>query len=345
VRLFSASRLKRAAIAAAAILLLTLPPAPATERPHPHPAPAPRPHGGVPGLDFLGLMLGIFGGLGREQPQPGCDVGYLAGWSRYTHSPLGHAISVPNHWRNEQGRTTAEIPSIFLNACPPGAAVLVARMPADRLLDHAELGQVALALRRQGGGMFQSIVHQEPVAAQPGQTRLAAVYAGHDGGAAVAGIVHFVSTGAELYLAMGMAPRAGGERLGGLLRESVAGFTAPVRQTPPPAAVAALDLTGAWIELTAPSGDGHLVVIAQKGNGLTLSGTYRVSQGAATWFATGELAGRQVSAAYRFDPNGAAPRGAGALTLAASADGTMLEGIERGDTGERRVRFVRASGP
>lgn len=315
---------------------------------HPPPQPHPRahPHREAPGagLDFLGMMLGLFGGLAAgDRARPQCDVAHVGGWQVYRHSRLGHGINLPDHWRRDDSRVDVTLVDIFVNPCPPHAAVLIARLPADRRVEEGDLATVATALQQQGGELFQSVVQHEVIRA-PDQSRLAVVYAGRDSGVDLGSLVHFVSTATDLYIVIGLAPRAAGERLGTVLRQAVGSFAPLVRAVPPPAA--SLDLTGAWIETTAPSARNHLVVIAHSGSDLLVSGTYALPGGQASWIGTGKVDGRQVAVEYRFDKLGAGDRGPGRMTLTAAQDGNRLEGVERSTDGaERRVLLQRSGVP
>ncbi len=335
-----------AAVFLAALMLVTGFATSAQER-HPHPQPRPHPHRESPGagLDFLGTMLGLFGGLAtRERAQPQCDVAHVGGWQAYRHAQLGHGISLPNQWRRDNSRVDATLVDIFVNPCPPHAAVLIARLPADRRVGEGDLGKVALALQQQGGELFQTVVQHEVVRA-PDQSRLAVVYAGRDSGVDLGSLVHLVSTASDFYIVIGLAPRDAGERLGTVLRQSIGSFVPPPpRAAPPP--VAAIDLTGAWTETTAPSARNHLVVIAHSGSDLLISGTYGLAAGPASWIGTGKVDGRQVAIEYRFDKQSAGDRGTGRMTLTATPDANRLEGVERSSAGaERPVAFQRSQVP
>ena len=182
---------------------------------------------GHDGLDaaagFLGLFLGLLGGLSDQPPpDPGCDPGAFYGWAQVRHPGQGYMFSYPSHWQQPQ-INEPNIVQVVLNPCPPHAAVIIARSDVNRLLNQQELETVMNAFQKEGG-VFASMRSQEPLAG-PGQTRRKGLFSGSDGGVEMAALIHLVSTSTGLFLVVGIVPDAAGEKTGTMLRYTIESFT------------------------------------------------------------------------------------------------------------------------
>lgn len=174
---------------------------------------------------FLGLFLGLLGGLQDQgQAQAGCDPGAFYGWAQTRHPAHGYGFSYPSHWQQAQVNEPNIVQAI-VNPCPPHAAVIIARSEVNRMLSQQEL-EATMALFQKEGGVFRDVRLQEPVPA-PGQTRRKGLFSGSDGGVEMAALVHLVSVPTGLFLVVGIAPDAAGEKAGTMLRYAVESFVPP----------------------------------------------------------------------------------------------------------------------
>ena len=172
---------------------------------------------------FLGLFLGLLGGLGQQVApvEPGCDPGAFYGWAQVRHPAHGYMLSYPSHWQQPRVDEPNIIQAV-VNPCPPHAAVIVARSDINRLLNQQELEAVMNAFQKEGG-VFATMRSQEPLPG-PGQTRRKGLFSGSDSGVDMAALVHLVSTPTGLYLVVGIVPDAAGEKTGTMLRYTIESF-------------------------------------------------------------------------------------------------------------------------